>query len=199
MTPLDMPSRTCNRYRNWGEGRRSARSAARRVAAGLAMDSGAHRVYEFSGFRLDPRRRRLERIGGDRVVVTPTAFDVLVYLVEHAGELVPRSALVKAVWPTTIVEENNVSKAVSVLRRVIGNDAIVTIPRRGYQFTADVRCVAPEPFGTPQAVVGRRGKDTEAVAARPSRAGRTIVLRTLLALALVVTLLVIGVTAVAAS
>jgi len=104
------------------------------------MQSEAYPVYEFNGFRLDPKRRVLARVpAGAPVAVTAKAFDALVYLVEHAGELVPREVLTKAVWPSTVVEENNLTQAISVLRRLLGEDHIATVTGRGYQFVTDVR------------------------------------------------------------
>jgi Tol biopolymer transport system component/DNA-binding winged helix-turn-helix (wHTH) protein len=103
------------------------------------MSNGRHVAYEFGEFRLEPHRRHLGRIGGEPLAVTGKAFDALVYLVEHAGELVTRAALSDALWPSVVVEENNLSQAISVLRRTLGEGFIVTVPRRGYQFTAPVR------------------------------------------------------------
>jgi Tol biopolymer transport system component/DNA-binding winged helix-turn-helix (wHTH) protein len=127
------------------------------------MHSDAHPVYEFSGFRLDPKRRLIVRVTDlSPVAVTAKAFDALVYLVERAGELVPRQVLAKALWPSTIVEENNLTQAISVLRRVLGDGHIATIPGRGYQFTADVRRVAPE-----REVAGRADQHAALDAALP--------------------------------
>jgi TolB-like protein/DNA-binding winged helix-turn-helix (wHTH) protein len=95
--------------------------------------------FEFGGFRLDRRRRSLTDPGGSPVNLTPRAFETLIFFVEHPGEVVDRSTLLEAIWPDTIVEENNLSQAVAALRRVLGEGFIVTVPRRGYQFVADVR------------------------------------------------------------
>jgi Tol biopolymer transport system component/DNA-binding winged helix-turn-helix (wHTH) protein len=113
--------------------------------ARFAMNSEAHPVYEFTGFRLDPKRRLLMRTAdGTSVTVTAKAFDALVYLVERAGELVSRQVLAKALWPSTIVEENNLTQAISVLRRVLGDGYIATVTGRGYQFVAEVRRVTAD-------------------------------------------------------
>jgi DNA-binding winged helix-turn-helix (wHTH) protein len=105
-----------------------------------AVHADKNAVYEFGDHRLEPRRRLLTR-AGETLPLAGKAFDALVYLVEHAGELVTRQALAEALWPSTIVEENNLNQAISALRRVLGDDCIVTVARRGYQFTADVRRV----------------------------------------------------------
>jgi DNA-binding winged helix-turn-helix (wHTH) protein len=98
-------------------------------------------MYEFGSFRLCPRRRLLTAADGKPIAVTPKAFDALIYLVERTGELVPRSALIEALWPDTVVEENNVYQAISLLRRILGEGFIVTLPGRGYQFVAEVRAL----------------------------------------------------------
>jgi TolB-like protein/DNA-binding winged helix-turn-helix (wHTH) protein/Flp pilus assembly protein TadD len=102
-------------------------------------------IYEFSDFRLDPARRRLEGPGGAVVQLTAKPFDALVHLIENAGEPVSRKALMLAVWPDTIVEDNNLTQAISTLRSALGKRYIVTLPGRGYQFIGDVRVVSPGP------------------------------------------------------
>jgi DNA-binding winged helix-turn-helix (wHTH) protein len=58
---------------------------------------------------LDPARRRLTRSSGESVVITAKAFDALICLIEHAGEVVSRATLSKTPWPNTVVEDNNLS------------------------------------------------------------------------------------------
>src|SRR5690606_24647346 len=99
------------------------------------------------------------RSGGERVPLTGKAFDTLLYLVEHAGEPVTRAALTDFLWPSTVVEENNLSQAVSVVRRTLGEELITTIARRGYQFTADVRKASPD--APVQAALGDRSGEAE--------------------------------------
>jgi len=112
-----------------------------------------HLAYEFGEFRLEPHRRLLTRGNGEPIALTAKPFDALVYLVEHAGELVTRSALSEALWPSMIVEENNLTQAVSVLRRALGDGFIATVSRRGYQFVADVRVTAADASAPPGADV----------------------------------------------
>jgi len=72
---------------------------------------------------------------GEPVVVGPRAFDVLVALLERAGQLVTKEELLDRVWPKLVVEENNLQVQVSALRKILGQQAIATIPGRGYRFT----------------------------------------------------------------
>ena len=124
-------------------------------------DSKRHAVvHEFGAFRLDPNGRSLTRGDGSPVQLTAKVFDALLYLVEHAGELVGRDALTKALWPKTIVEENNLNVTISALRRALDDDAsgrshIVTVAGRGYQFVTAVRVVdAAEPAAAREAARG---------------------------------------------
>jgi DNA-binding winged helix-turn-helix (wHTH) protein/tetratricopeptide (TPR) repeat protein len=129
---------------------------------GLAESGGgSNPVYEFGAFMLDPGKRRLSRAGGETVAITAKAFDALVHLVEHAGETIPRAALGRALWPNVVVEDNNLSQTILALRRGLGESAdgpqfIVTIPRGGYRFIAEVvRHEAPAAAIRPPAA--RRG------------------------------------------
>jgi TolB-like protein/DNA-binding winged helix-turn-helix (wHTH) protein/Tfp pilus assembly protein PilF len=100
------------------------------------------RFYEFGTFRLDPSARVLLR-AGEVAPLAPKVVDTLVVLVEKAGRLVEKDALMRAVWPDTFVEENNLTHNISVLRKTLGNDPggrlyIETIPKRGYRFVGEV-------------------------------------------------------------
>jgi serine/threonine-protein kinase len=102
-------------------------------------------VHEFGSFRLDSAERLLLR-AGQPVSMTPKAFDLLVYLVDHAGRLVTKQALMSALWPDSFVEEANLTFTVSALRRALGDGQdgeqfIQTVPTRGYRFVAPVTSV----------------------------------------------------------
>jgi TolB-like protein len=90
--------------------------------------------YRFGTFELQPNERRL-LAGGEPVVLGPRAFDLLVALVERPGQLVTKKELLDCVWPSLVVEENNLQVQVSALRKILGQEAIATIPGRGYRFT----------------------------------------------------------------
>jgi DNA-binding winged helix-turn-helix (wHTH) protein/Flp pilus assembly protein TadD len=100
-------------------------------------------VYEFGDFRVDSGRRILFR-DADQVPLTPKVFDTLVLLIENHGQVLDKKDLMSAIWPDTVVEENNLNQNVSTLRRIFGetrgeNRYIATVPGKGYCFTAEVR------------------------------------------------------------
>ncbi len=100
-------------------------------------------IFEFSEFTLDPRTRTLKR-QGEAVTLTRRGFDVLLYLIQNSGRIVPRDELVKNVWPDTFVDENSLARSISALRQALeekpgDNNFIVTVPGRGYQFVSEVR------------------------------------------------------------
>ncbi len=99
-------------------------------------------MFEFAGFRLDLRARRLLR-GDTPVAITVKAFDTLAALVEHAGAVVDKDRLMQRVWPDAVVEEANLNQQIFLLRKLLGEDPkaprfIQTVPRRGYRFVAEV-------------------------------------------------------------
>ena len=102
------------------------------------------RCYTFGDFRIDAIARRLSRQDGETVPLTPRVFDTLLYLVQHSGTSLSKDDLLAAIWPGRVVEENNLTQSISVLRKVLGTPAegqryIVTEPGRGYRFVADVQ------------------------------------------------------------
>lgn len=107
------------------------------------MTAGKQQLYEFEGFLLDADKRLLTGPDGGVVPLMPKAFEILFYLVGHGGTVVEKDELMSAIWPDTIVEENNLTQNISALRRVLGekhreNRFIATVPGRGYKFVADV-------------------------------------------------------------
>jgi Tol biopolymer transport system component/DNA-binding winged helix-turn-helix (wHTH) protein len=99
-------------------------------------------IYRFSEFQLDTVKRVLLR--GNLIVQLPSrAFDVLLALVEHNQRVLDKDELMRLVWGERVVEENNLMRHISTLRKALDegpNDHrfIVTVPGRGYSFVADV-------------------------------------------------------------
>ena len=99
--------------------------------------------YAFGDFSVDEARRALSRRGVE-INVTPRAFDTLLHLLQRSGELVGKNELMQAVWPSRVIEENNLNQAISTLRRALGEQRgehryILTVPGWGYRFVAQVR------------------------------------------------------------
>jgi TolB-like protein/DNA-binding winged helix-turn-helix (wHTH) protein len=99
-------------------------------------------LYRFGQFVLDPGRRTLSRADSP-VSLTPKAFDVLLFLAQNPNRPVTKEELLQAVWGEMFVEEGNLAQYISHLRKALGDNSedtrlIVTIARKGYQFTADV-------------------------------------------------------------
>jgi DNA-binding winged helix-turn-helix (wHTH) protein len=101
-------------------------------------DGGTKTSWAFGPFRVTRARRLVER-EGEVVRLGSRAFDVLIYLLEHAGQVVNHRALLDAVWPGTYVEEGNLRFQMAVLRKALGSGEatyIINVPGRGYCFTA---------------------------------------------------------------
>lgn len=96
----------------------------------------------FLDFELVPAARRLRR-GGQAVAIGGRAFDLLVLLATHAGEVLSKRALMQGVWPNTVVEDVNLRAQVVNLRKVLGGGGdcpwLVNVAGQGYCFTAPVR------------------------------------------------------------
>ena len=93
--------------------------------------------FRFGRFRLDPVRRVL-RADGEAARIGARAIDVLLVLIQRRDRIVSKDELLDLVWPGLVVEENNLQVQVSALRKLLGPQAIATIPGRGYQFIADL-------------------------------------------------------------
>jgi predicted ATPase/DNA-binding winged helix-turn-helix (wHTH) protein len=91
----------------------------------------------FGRFELHPEDRRLLADGAS-IALGRRAFDLLLVLVREAGILVSKDRLLAEAWPGLVVEENNLQVQVSALRKVLGPDAIETVPGHGYRFTQTV-------------------------------------------------------------
>src|ERR1700730_2427211 len=102
-------------------------------------------MREFPPFRLDTVNQCLWRHGDagndERISLSPKAYAVLCYLVEHAGRLVTQEELLEALWPDTFVQPEVLSRHILDIRRALGDHPknplfIETLPKRGYSFIA---------------------------------------------------------------
>ncbi len=120
------------------------------------MTIAQDQIYTFGAFRLSPSQKVLTE-GGRRVRVGGRAFDLLVVLVERAGEVLGKSDLVERVWPGSVAEDGSLRAHVAALRKVLGEGRdgarfISNIAGRGYCFVAEVRTEIAERPGTLESV-----------------------------------------------
>ncbi len=104
--------------------------------------SGQSRYYAFGPFVLDGLRGMLWQYGSP-VPLTPKVIQLLAALVSRAGELLSKDELIREVWGGTVVEENNLARHVSTIRKALGErpgqrEYIATVPGVGYRFVASV-------------------------------------------------------------
>jgi predicted ATPase/DNA-binding winged helix-turn-helix (wHTH) protein/Flp pilus assembly protein TadD len=129
--------------------------------------------FRFGRVVATPNLRRLT-IDGEAAKVGARAFGVLMTLIENRGRIVSKAELLDRVWAGVIVEEGNLQVQINSLRRLLGADAIVTVPGRGYQFAARIEGdeapprrpeAAPPAFGNlPPAAPKLYGRDADIAA-----------------------------------
>jgi predicted ATPase/DNA-binding winged helix-turn-helix (wHTH) protein len=104
------------------------------------LQEHVHEVISFGPFRVFPVERQLKR--GDEVVnLGSRAFDILLVLLEHAGEVVGHKELITRVWPGVFVEEVALRVHIAALRKSLGSAEagsrhLMNVPGRGYSFVA---------------------------------------------------------------
>jgi len=114
----------------------------------------AMRVLRFGAFEADLQARELRK-QGMQIKLQDQPFQVLIVLLEHAGEVVTREQLRQKLWPSdTFVDvDNSVNAAINRLREALGDSAespryVETLPRRGYRFVAPVTAVSTLDHGS---------------------------------------------------
>jgi DNA-binding winged helix-turn-helix (wHTH) protein len=122
------------------------------------MNNTGRIYYHFGSFCLDVEARLLIR-QEEPIPLTPKLFETLLVLVQAQGKIVEREQLLQAVWQDSYIEDGNISSTIYLLRKALGDNRnsqgyIVTVPRRGYRFTAPVReTIEPQAGGmTPHAI-----------------------------------------------
>ena len=123
------------------------------------MNQVANHHYEFGPFRLDAAERLLFR-DGSTVPLTPRVFDILLVLVENRGHLLSKEELLRRVWGDNFVEESNLTRNISTLRKALGETTdnhpyIETVPWRGYRFVAEV---SGEPVASASLIIEEHSK-----------------------------------------
>ncbi|MCI0621569.1 MAG: winged helix-turn-helix domain-containing protein [Acidobacteria bacterium] len=107
------------------------------------MRKRANHLYKFGRFSLDAVSGLLWR-DAIPVSIPPKAIDTLLLLVQNNGRVLRKDELMKALWPSSFVEESNLTQYIFLLRKTLEENPnehrfIVTVPRRGYRFVGSVR------------------------------------------------------------
>jgi eukaryotic-like serine/threonine-protein kinase len=103
-------------------------------------------LYGFGPFQIDSARRLLQR-DLQQIPLSTKAFEALLLLVRNSDRLVEKDELMRALWPDTVVEENNLSQSISAIRKALGDSSqeqryIETVPGWGYRFAAKVTIIS---------------------------------------------------------
>jgi TolB-like protein/DNA-binding winged helix-turn-helix (wHTH) protein/Flp pilus assembly protein TadD len=131
-------------------------------------------MKSFKTFRLDTANHILWR-NGNRVPIAPKGFDVLAYLVDHAGQVVTQAEILEALWPETHVNPEALRKYILEIRKALGDrpndpEFIETMPKRGYRFIApviDENAVEPPDVDRSQATEEHGAEEDAGTAAVP--------------------------------
>jgi len=123
------------------------------------MGNGIKRFYEFGPYRVDPGRDLLLR-ADQPIPLTAKAFQTLLVLVENSEQVMSKEQLMKILWPNTFVEESNLTKHISMVRKALGQKAqdhgyILTVPGVGYRFAESVRVILGADASLPVENAGR--------------------------------------------
>jgi len=108
-------------------------------------------LVRFGHVELDAAAQEL-RIEGKRAPLGPRGFGLLKALVENRHRALSKNELLDTVWRGVIVEENNLQVQVSTLRRLLGPQAIATIPGRGYRFMLPIEGDAAQPHASTRTI-----------------------------------------------
>ncbi|MFC5862560.1 winged helix-turn-helix domain-containing protein [Acidicapsa dinghuensis] len=105
--------------------------------------------FRFQDFEIDLSRRTLHR-NGHSIFLGMRTFDVLSFFVRHPQRVISKETIAEALWPESLAEESNLNQHIFLLRKALsgtqsGDRLIVTIPKRGFQFTPRVIPVEDEP------------------------------------------------------
>ena len=143
------------------------------IGGAVAMTISREEPVEFGPFRLFVSQRRL-LLGETPVAVGSRALDILIMLVEHAGQVVSKQALMARAWAGLTVEEASLRAQIAALRRALGDGEggsrfITNVVGRGYSFVGQITSRQRE-FGARPAWRSRFG----AVADLPRRSTRMV-------------------------
>lgn len=131
--------------------------------------TGLRRGFRIGPWSVEPLRGAVIAPDGEIRRVEPKVMDVLVRLAERAGEISTRQELLDAIWSRHVAADQQLTRAISELRRVLGDDPraprfIETVPKRGYRLLARVSALEDEQSRTGSSLLTRHRKTLAAAA-----------------------------------
>ncbi|MGX5843851.1 winged helix-turn-helix domain-containing tetratricopeptide repeat protein [Mesorhizobium sp. ArgA1] len=115
--------------------------------------TAADQLFRFGGFTLDLAMGTLRRVN-EPLFLRPKAYALLSHLARNMGRVVPKSELMDVVWPGVYVTEDSLTQSVREIRKVLGDDMVRTVSKRGYMLAAEAQ-TAPEIGAQPVVAVVR--------------------------------------------
>src|SRR5580698_6129739 len=110
----------------------------------------ANAVISFGPFRVSRSKRLIER-DGEVVPLGSRAFDILICLLDRAGQVVGKAELLRQVWPNSLVEEGSLRFHIATLRKVLGDGRyIANVAGQGYSFVAPLTYLPSGPPASAQ-------------------------------------------------
>ncbi|WP_053128242.1 winged helix-turn-helix domain-containing protein [Pseudomonas sp. MIACH] len=114
------------------------------------MSDPRDQAVHFGPYRIHPHQR-LVLEAGRPLRLGRRAVDILLILLEQAGNVVSKQELIARVWPKSVVEDGNLRVHMAALRKALGDGQagqryIVTVAQRGYSFVAPLSI---EPMSLP--------------------------------------------------
>jgi DNA-binding winged helix-turn-helix (wHTH) protein/Tol biopolymer transport system component len=102
-------------------------------------------VFRFGDIEVKEREFLLIK-SGEAAHVEPTAFRVLLLLLQNPGRLITKDEILSTVWTDTAVSDNSLTRSIATLRRLLGDDKrepryIATVHTLGYRFLCDVQVI----------------------------------------------------------
>ncbi|PTE07270.1 winged helix-turn-helix domain-containing tetratricopeptide repeat protein [Mesorhizobium helmanticense] len=114
-------------------------------------------VFQFGGFTLDLGKGMLSR-ADQPAFLRPKAYALLTHLARNVGRVVPKSELMDTVWPGVFVTEDSLTQSIREIRKVLGEDLVRTVSKRGYMLVPETEAV-PEAGAQPIVAVLRFRND----------------------------------------
>ncbi len=138
------------------------------------MDEKLRRGFRIGAFSVEPLTGRITGPKGAQHV-QPKVMDVLVFLAQHAGELVERDTLLEQVW-RRVTSEEVLTRCISELRGVFGDERgtpsyIQTVPKRGYRLLEQIVLPSEQ---RPVAAPAPAGAEAAAEAVSPPELGHAM-------------------------